>query len=157
MWRTFALCLLLAALACEPDTPQSNWPELNLLEYEVPVKVRAPEGTTVKSDNLGILQDVTLTGPDGYHVQLYVSESLGMPAAEVLAQQKEEVRAMRYFADIVEEMPDAFLFRVVVDTSNISYDFRHIKVVGEKELAFQSGLTSNPTEAEAKAMLEAIR
>ena len=160
--RRFFYLLMFGAtcglMACETDTAASqDWPELNLLQYEVPVKVRAPEGTSVKSDNLGILQDVTLTGPDGYHVQLYVAEALGMPAAEVLQEQRKEVESMRYFAAVTEEFPDAFLFRVVVDTSQISYDFRHVKVVGNKEMVFQTGLTSNSTEAEAKAMLAAIR
>ena len=154
----YALAALLCCLvACGTEDPVDAWPELNLLQYEVPVTVHAPAGTTVKNKNLGILQDVTLNGPEGYDVQLYVSESLGTPAVTVLADQREEVEAMRYFATVIEEQPDAFLFRMVVDTSNISYDFRHVRVIGDKELVFQTGLSSHATEDEARRMMEAVR
>ena len=151
------VCLLLAAGACEPATPVDDWTPLNLLQYEVPATVLAPAGTNVRNDNLGILQDVKLTGEDGYDVQIYASEALETDAATVLTDQRQEVESMRYFADIVEDQPDGFLFRMAVDTANVSYDFRHVRIIGDRELIFRTGLTRNASEAEARRMFEAVR
>lgn len=153
----YCALLALSLVACETASPVDGWEPLNLLQYEIPATVLAPAGTRVKSNNLGILQDIKLTGEEGYDVQVYASEALGGDAAAVLADQRQEVEAMRYFADFVEETDDGFLFRMAVDTANVSYDFRHVRIAGDRELIFRTGLTRSASEDEARRMFEAVR
>ena len=72
MRRVLYLLLVGAVIwGCQSESGNS-WKPLDLLEYGLPITVEAPDSTTVKASDLGILQDVTLEGVSdpNYFIQI---------------------------------------------------------------------------------------
>ena len=69
-------CLLLALLmvvvySCESNT--SNYEPIDLMAHGMPIKIMAPANTSINSDDLGIIKDLTIvdTLNGGYNIQIY--------------------------------------------------------------------------------------
>lgn len=120
---------------------KNEWQELDLLQYGIPISILAPDSTQVRSDILGgLIQDVTVKGGEDYSIQIYASSSQTNDIAKVKAGQLAEVKANRYFSKIIREEEDGFLYEIAIDSSNINYGFRLIRLQADKEYIFQTGL-----------------
>ena len=60
------------------------------------------------------------------------------------------------FQKIVKEDPNGFIYETVIDSTYISYRFYHVKIKGDKELLFQSGLRGKFTQEQAEDTYNAI-
>lgn len=149
------LTVLLFFTACQKDTGES-WKSFDLLPYNVPVTVLAPDSVKVNSQDLGgVIQDVTLKAP-GYSIQIYGTELETNDLARLKAEQLSEVKNNPYFSRIVQEETDGFIYENLIDTT-LNYSFRYILPRGDKLFTFQTGIIETYNLQEAKRLYQAVR
>lgn len=146
-------CILL--IACKAD-PKSKYPKLDLMEYGFPLEIYAPEGAEVTKSDLGVMSDITIKGDDGYYVQIFGSDATVVDVKSVAKNQLQDVKGTPFFSKVVEEYDDGFVFEKKID-DRINYDFRLVKILGDKEYIYQTGLVGTYTEEQVKDMMDAVR
>lgn len=147
------LCIAVSFFSCK-GSPLSNYEEMDLLSYGMPISIKAPVGATATKQDYGVILDVVVKG-DRYEVQIYSSNTRTLDINNIKQQKLSEVKLDRYFSKIIEEEDNGFIFEKDID-GNIRFDFRYIKVIGDKEFTFQKGLTGNFSESEIRSMYEAV-
>lgn len=155
--KKISVCIFLVALfaACSQDQ-EDNWKPLDLLPYNVPVTILAPDSVDVNSESLaGVVQDVTLKAP-GYSIQIYGTELETNDLARLKAEQISEVKNTPYFSRIVQEETSGFIYENLIDTS-LNYNFRYILPRGDKLYTFQTGIVETYNLEEAKRLYEAVK
>ena len=151
------LFLALFCFACTSD-PAQGWKELDLMQYNVPVSILAPDSVKVQTSNLsGIMQDVTLQSlEDNYSIQILGSQANTNDMTRLKAEQLELVRENRYFESIVREEPQGFIFLNRIDSTEL-YGFRHIVYLGDKEFVFQNAFDGTFNLEQIEAMYTAVK
>ena len=153
-WLLFLAPLL---WACESDDRRS-YPPLDLTEYNIPVTIMAPDSAEVQSQSLsGVIDDVTIrSAADRYAVQVLASAARTSDMARLKADQLELVRDNRYFARVVEEEPQGFIFENKIDTTS-AYGFRYIIYRGDREIVFQNSFDGVFNLEEVRNMYESVK
>ena len=146
--------ILLGFTACK-DSPQSKYQELDLLSYGMPIIIKAPSEVEVEKEDFGVMTGITVKG-EGYDIQIYSGNTNTLDIGKIKSEKLTEVKLGRYFSKIIEEEDDGFIFEKDID-GEIRFDFRHIKIVGDKEFTFQKGLIGNYSESEIRNMYEAVK
>ncbi len=141
--------------ACQQD-PAAQLKPLNLLEYGLPVTILAPDSAEVKQNDLGFIKDVTVRKGEDFSLQIFASESTTNDLSRIKADQLSEVKANPYFAEIVREEEDGFIYKLMVD-SLPNYGFRHFRIQGDLELIFQTGLLGTFSLEEVELMYQAVQ
>lgn len=152
-----ALIIALLFTGCQTG-PQSNWSELDLLSYGLPITVMAPDSTTVRTSDLGVMKDVTLEGVSdpNYYVQIYASEVGNTEVSQIKSDQISDVRNNPYFSQILEEEEQGFIYETTIDSTNY-YSFRYVYLQGDMEYIFTSGLAKTFNLEQVEAMYEAVQ
>ena len=155
-----ALCFLLLSLllaSCAKDSA-SDWSELDLTAYSLPVKIMAPDSAKVVSSNFSsIMQDVTVKSEaDEYSVQILASQASTNDMTRLKAEQLELVRDNRYFSKVVREEDNGFIFENQIDSTSI-FGFRYIIYQGDKEFVFQNGFDATYGQEAIEAMYAAVQ
>ncbi len=141
--------------SCGDEAPQ--YPDLALSPYGVPITLPAPEGSQVeKSDLGGMFTEILIKGSDDYQLQVISNDAVTTNLDSLLGLQKENVRSERYFKEMITEDSDGFVYLRQVDSLNF-YDFRHIKVIGEKEYIFQASFLGQFDQSAAEDMYKAAQ
>ncbi len=155
--RQFALAMLLATIlvACSKST--SKFEDYDLIKHGLSIKIKAPLEPEVSVVNMGIIKDVTIKKGEDYNVQVISSAVSTYDVKSLLADKKKEVEEGKYFAEFVIENENGFVFKKMIDEENINYDFRVVRIVGDTEYSFQTGLLGNFTQEQAEAMFEAVQ
>ena len=78
-------------------------------------------------------------------------------ASDVVEKQKADAIASQTFSKIVEEDEKGFIFEKKYSEDRISYDFRYVRLQGDKEFVFQTGLLGQFDLEEVKRMYEAVQ
>ncbi|MGB3801146.1 MAG: hypothetical protein WA952_15115, partial [Lewinella sp.] len=76
--------------------------------------------------------------------------------ARLKADQLDLVRDNRYFARIVEEEPQGFIFENKIDTTSV-YGFRYIIYRGDREIVFQNSFDGVFNLAEVENMYQSVK
>lgn len=153
----FVLAVILMS-ACQRNSTEQDWVEKDLLQYGIPVTIMAPDSAEVNSSDLGgLIQDVTIKKGEDYYIQIYASGAETTDIAKIKSGQLSEVKSNRYFSKIVKEDTDGFIYETMIDSSAINYGFRYVRVQGDKEFVFQTGLVGNFSLQEVEKMYEAVR
>ncbi|MDX1665724.1 MAG: hypothetical protein R3350_00760 [Saprospiraceae bacterium] len=157
LYRVVIAVVIISLAACQSED-RNNWRPYDLLPHGIPITILAPDSVKVqKVDLAGILNDVTLRGGEDYYIQIYASEAETNDLAKVKAQQLAEVKSNRYFSSIVSEDEDGFVYQTQIDSNTVNYGFRHIRLQGDMEYIFQTGLVGSFTREEAERMYEAVQ
>ncbi len=144
-------------LYCKNEVQEDLKP-LDLLKWGIPITILAPDSAQVKTMDMGgLLKDVTIKGDNNYYIQIYASDAATTDIARIKSDQLAEVKANRYFSKIVSEEEDGFIYENAVDSANIYYGFRHIRVQGDMEYVFQTGLIGSFTQEEVEKMNGAVQ
>ena len=144
--------------ACSSDSSKQDWVEKDLLQYGIPMTILAPDSAEVNSSDLGgLIQDVTIKQGDDYYVQIYASDAETTDIARVKSAQLSEVKSNRYFSKIIQEETEGFIYETTIDSFLISYGFRYVRVQGDKEYIFQTGLVGNFTLEQVEKMYESVK
>ncbi len=151
-WIYFLGFLFLAS--CK-SSPISQYEDLNLLGHGIPVTIKAPPGVEIGKDDYGVMLGVWVKG-ENYDLQVYSSNTITLDIERIKQQKLREVKSNRYFSKIIEEDKDGFLYEKDID-GEIRFDFMHIKVIGDKEITFQKGLTSTFSESEIRNMYASVQ
>ena len=150
-------CIVFIAVlvACKPSGPPLK--PLDLLSEGLPLKINAPEDVEVSSSDLGIMKDVTVKNNDGYSIQIFESEAYQLDLPKAISTIKSKIEGSKYFSKIISEDEGGFLFEKKVDDSYINYDFRHVKIRGDKQYVIQAGMSSKHTLDQVKSMYESVQ
>ncbi|PPK86294.1 hypothetical protein CLV84_3217 [Neolewinella xylanilytica] len=152
-----ALLILFLLPSCE-NNGRGGYGELDLTAYSIPVTIQAPDSATVQSQSLsGVIDDVLIKSPaDRYAVQVLASDAATNDMARLKADQLELVRDNRYFARVVEEEPQGFIFENKIDTTSV-YGFRYIIYRGDREIVFQNSFDGVFTLPEIESMYASVK
>ena len=136
---------------------EDNLKTLDLISYGVPLKVKAPEGTVVKTEDMGIAKDITLKKGDDYFIQILSSNAETNNVSEIKQKRLNEVKTSPYFSKIIFDEDNGFIFEKKMNDSIFNYDFRYIKIQGEKLFSFQTGLFGLFTKEQVEKMYNSIK
>ncbi|MCB0639649.1 MAG: hypothetical protein KDC54_23660 [Lewinella sp.] len=155
---TSLLLLVLIWSACQPEGHPKGWQPLDLLPYGAPLTIMAPPGAEVKQGrmNSNLFKDVIIKGGDDYNVQLFIATALTNDIARLKNEQLSIVKRNRYFRRVVREDAAGFIYQMMID-SLPSYGFRFVKIQGDGEYTFQTGMGNIFTQEEAQLMYEAVK
>lgn len=141
-------------LSCQS---KSKFEELDLMSNGLPIKIHAPAESVVKTQDIGgIFKDVTIKSGDEYYLQITSSEALSRSAAERASELKSDIQKFNYFSKIMEEEDQGFIFEKNVGDEK-AYDFRYVRIQGDNEYIFQTGLMGKFTLEQVKDMYEAVQ
>lgn len=152
----FILILALSFYGCESD-PSADWTERNLIEYGVPLKIKAPDSIEVKKSSLAGMEDITIRGEDNYSLQIFAMETNTRDLNVLVSEQRSLVQEEDYFRAFEEEWDAGFIYSMEIDTNTISYDFRHIRIQGDKQYIFQAGMMDSHSLEQIKRLVAAVR
>lgn len=148
---------MLFVIACQNEDNKIPLVPLDLSAYNVPVTIQAPDSADVKMMDMGFMKDVSVKKGDNYYVQVYASQATMTDPTKILAQQLSEVKDNRYFSKIVREEPAGFIYETTIDSSNINYGFRHVRVQGDNEFIFRTGLIGIFSLEDVEHMYKAVQ
>lgn len=135
-----------------------DWKPTSLMPYGVPVTIMAPDSVVVKTSDMGgLLKDITVRGGEDYYIQIYATDAETTDISKIKANQLAEVKSNRYFSRIVREEEPGFIYQTQIDSNNINYGYRYIRVEGDKEYIFQPGLTGIYSLEEVERMYDAVK
>ncbi len=152
--NAIGLVCLVCLMACGGSTSEKS---LDLMKYGLPIKIAAPADAEIKSDDLGFMKDVTVKDGDQYFVQILASTATELDPKKILLNKVNEVKSGPFFSKMMLEEDHGFIFEKKIDENNINYDFRYIKVQGDQEYSFQTGLIGTFTEDDVKKMYESVK
>lgn len=134
----FAL-LLIGLSSCKTE-PVSNFKPLDLMSYGVPLTIKAPEGVKVTTDDLIVMQEVSIRGDEDYFVQIRHSEAGAGDVASLKAEEMADAKKNPFFAEITKEEDNGFIYKTQIDSTRTGYGFRYVKLMGDKEYRFRNGI-----------------
>jgi len=149
---------LISIVACQNTSSSSEMRSLDLLQYGIPMTIQAPDSVAVKSGNLSFSKDVTIKGEEpGFDIQIFAYDATTTDVANVKNEQLEQVKANPYFAKVVETNPNGFIYEMALDSTNLSYGFKYVRVQGDKEYIFQNAMVGSFSLEDTKKMYEAVQ
>lgn len=156
MRYSYIFLLLTGVIASCKNDSKSKYPILDLLSHGFPIEIHAPEGAEVKVTDLGVMKDVTVK-KDDYYVQIFSSEATELDASKVVDRLKNEAQNEDgFFSKMILEEPNGFIFEKKID-DRINYDFRYVKIQGDNEYVYQTGLIGTYTEDQVRDMYNSVQ
>jgi len=140
---------------CKSDK-SSKYPQKDLLKHGFAISVKAPENAVIKFDDYGIMQELTISQGEEYNIQILKSVTNTSNEKEALNSQMNLVKGDLYFSKVIEEYEKGFIFEKKID-ENINYDFRYVKLIGEDEYIFQTGMVGTYTEESVREMYNSVQ
>jgi len=147
---------LLLNNACQQES-NNQFPELDLMSYGMPIVIRAPEHPEIKTMDLVLTQDLTITKGDDFHIQIFESPADIRDVGEIKKRMLEEVRGNSYFHSVLKEDAAGFIYDTKVDSHYVNYGFRYVRIQGDKEFIFQQGLQGKFTKEAVESMYQAVQ
>lgn len=158
--KVFPFIFLFFALlsSCSPGSVTSELQPLNLLKKGgIPITILAPDSTQIQTMDLIVQKDISIKGKDNYYIQIFASDATSTDIASLKNQMIEEVKTLPYFEKIIKDQTNGFVFENKIDSLKSSYDFRFVKIKGDTEYRFQTGLIGTFSQAEAELMFNAVQ
>ncbi len=143
--KSLCFYFLIFFYSCGQDGSTKNLSERNLLEYGVPITIRAHDSAEIRMIDWGVQKDISIVDTLGYNMQIFSSKASHHQMDKAISELRSSVTEGVYFSRMTHEDPDGFIFEMKID-SLISYDFRHLKIQGDREYLFQAGLSGSFTE-----------
>lgn len=144
-------------ISCGSESSSSGWQPLSLLEYGISGDIKAPADAEVKTLDFGAMKDVSIKKGDDYYVQIYASQATTLNVADIKNQQLGLLKSNPYFERIVTEEDNGFIYENKVDSTTFNYGFRYIKIQGDNEYIYQTGLLGSFTEEQVKKMYDSVK
>lgn len=151
----YCLFILISIPSCTPSGPKLE--PLDLLTEGLSLKIQAPPGVVTTSNDLGLMKDVTVMNDSGYSIQIFETDATKLDVSSIVEDLKKDVEASEFFSKIITEDENGFIFEKKIDENYINYDFRHVKVRGDKQVLIQTGLSSKNTLDQVKLMVESVQ
>ncbi len=152
----FFVFLALISLLCSCKGAEPELPTLDLLSQGLPLKIKAPENVEVASSDLGIMKDVTVKNDEGYSIQIFESEATTLVIKDIKDQIKIDIEESLFFSKMIREEDEGFIFEKKIDENYITYDFRRVRVAGDKQYVIQAGLSSQHSLENVEVMYASV-
>lgn len=146
------LAILLLSACAEP---KASYPEMDLMKHGLPIKINAPADAEVEMNDMLLMKDVTVK-KDNFYMQIFSSDVITTDVAKIKTEKLNEVKYKSSFSKIIQEDADGFIFEKMRSDSTANYDFRKIKVQGDKQYIFQTGLIGKFSEQDVRDMYESV-
>jgi len=153
----FVLAFILCCTSCQDKNSYPDLEELDMLSYGVPLKIKAPVDAEVEIDDLGIVQDITVQAGKDFNLQIIAGTAYLSSITEIVKKQKSDAMATGTFSKIVKEDDRGFIFEKKYSEERISYDFRYVRLQGDREFIFQTGLLGQFTLEDVEKMYHAVQ
>jgi len=157
MKRVVGMLSMIFILVSCAGTDMEDWVKLDLIEYDMPITVTAPPDPEIKTMDLLVQKDLTIKKGDNYYVQIFQSDASGTDAEKVKNALLKEVKNNPFFSKIVTESSDGFIYETLIDSTDFNYGFRHVKINGDKEYLFQTGLIGTFSLEDVNRMYSSIQ
>ena len=155
MTKQLMLLVLLSLFACKEGDKRSTLPSLDLMSHGMPIKIKAPADAKIESSDLGVMKDITVKDEGQFFLQITSGVVTSTEIAKLLEQKKMEIKNSAFFDEILEEKENGFIFRKKIDEI-VNHDFRCIKIQGDQEYIFQTGLMGRFSLEDVQTMYSAI-
>lgn len=130
--------------------------EVDLMSYNLPLKIYAPEGYTVEAQD-DILDDVLVKATD-YHVQIY-GIAATQPREERKKEELEKVKNSEEFARLILDEPYGFIYETkLAGEEKAHLNFFYVLNKGDKTYTFQSTTRFDEyTETDVRKMYASVK
>jgi len=140
--------------SCKPSGPELA--PLNLLAQGIPLKIQAPADVAVASSDLGILKDVTIKNDQGYSIQIFESEATTFNNKDIANKMLSDIQSSKFFSKMIRQEDGGFIFEKKIDENYITYDFRQIKIIGDKQYVIQAGMSGQHSLEQVEVMYASV-
>lgn len=154
MKKYLYIFIAIVLVAC--GSPADSLKDLDLMKEGIPLKIKAPTDAVVKQKDMGIFKDITVKGEEGFYVQITEAKVLDRDVSSRIKEELNSVKALDVFSKVVKENERGFIFEKKKGDQMV-YDFRSIKLVGDNEYLFQTGLLGNFGLEEVEVMFDAVK
>jgi len=137
--------------------PAAKLPEMDLMSKGLPIKIKAPEDVVVDVSDYGLMKDVTVKNDNNYYLQIFSSDAMTTDVKKIKSEKLKEVKSTDTFNKVVQDDEDGFIYEKFRSDSTINYDFRHVRLQGDKQYIFQTGLIGKFTEDEVRLMYQSVK
>lgn len=144
--------LLLSACA----EPKVDFPEMDLMKHGLPIKIKAPVDAEVEMNDMLLMKDVTVK-KDKFYLQIFSSDAMINDVQKIKSSKLQEVKSKASFSKVIQDDPSGFIFEKLRSDSTTNYDFRVVKIQGDKQYIFQTGLIGKFSEKEVRDMYESVQ
>ncbi len=149
-----ALCLF----SCKSgESSGSGLPELDLMQYGMPIKIKAPAEAAVSANDFGIMKDVTIKGDDNYYLQVTSGIAMTTDVSAIKSDQLANVKSAQFFDSVIEEDEQGFIYKKKISEDRENHDFRLVKLQGDQEYIFQTGLSGQYSLEDVKRMYNSVK
>lgn len=146
--------LLLILSAC--GTTEPELPTLDLLEHGMPLSIQAPADAKVTKAKIAFRQELKITAEDNFKVVIAMDDAVSRDPQKIKEQRLTAAKEHRFFFRVVEDEPHGFIFENRIDSSNSTYGFTAVKVLGDKEYVFENARTGIYTLEQIERMYDAV-
>jgi len=147
--------LLLALLSCQRK--DKGMQELDLQSHGLPVTIMAPDSAIIQEKDYNFMRDITIKKGDQFFIQIFEFEAPKQDAAGEKLRQLTAVKEDPFFREVIKEEDQGFIFSKMADSTTMDYDFRYVRILGEKELIFQTGLVGSFSLEDVRLMYNAVK
>lgn len=150
LWILLAIFLLSAC-----GEPKASFPEMDLMKHGLPIKINAPADAEVEMNDLLLMKDVTVK-KDNFYMQIFSSDVMSTDLSKIKEEKLNEVKSKSSFTKIIQDDTNGFIFEKMRSDSTANYDFRKIKIQGDKQYIFQTGLIGKFSEQDVRDMYDSV-
>jgi hypothetical protein len=130
---------------------------LDLHDSGIPITIMAPDSADVQVRDYSFMRDITIRSGADFFIQIFEYQAPRLDAAGEKLSQLSAVRAEPTFQEVVREDDQGFIFSRQLDSLQLDYDFRYIRILGDKELIFQTGLVGTFSLEAVQRMYKAVK
>jgi hypothetical protein len=130
--------------------------KLDLQSYGLPISILALDSAQVNKKDYSFMKDITIKQGNHFYIQIFEFAAPKLDAAGEKLRQLASVKEDSFFKEIITEKDQGFIFSRMADSTSVEYDFRFIRIVGDKELIFQTGLVGSFSLEDVKLMYRAV-
>lgn len=149
---SFAFLLL---FSCKSENTKDT--AVDLMKYGMPIKVNIPEEAIIKSEDFGLMKDITIKKGDGYSIQILSSDAIEIDPKKIKQDELASAKRNPFFSKVVSEDDQGFIFEKTRIDSSLNYDFRYIKIQGDKKYLFQTGMIGKFDLDQVKKMYSSVQ
>ncbi len=123
----------------------------------LPIKIKAPENPDIQVRDMGFVKDVSVKSGDNFYIQIVAGTATTTNIARLKEKLMNEARDNPFFAQIVEEDDNGFIFEKKISEERGNFDFRYVRVQGDQEYTFQTGLIGTFSLSDVQRMYSAVK
>lgn len=151
----FISCLLLVLWSGCHD--EKGMKPIDLADHGLPITILAPDSAVIQEKDYNFMRDITVRKGDNYFLQIFEFAAPRQDAAGEKLRQLAAVQQDPFFKEVIREEDKGFIFSKLADSTRVDYDFRYVRILGEKELIFQAGLVGTFSLEDVTRMYNAVK